>query len=195
MVGLEKIPALVRTLTNQHKLELSLIENLQREDLNVMEIATAYQKLRSQFNLTIEEIGKRVGNVSISAVSNRLRLLKLPDFVVEKLIDGSINEAHARPLIMLDKDTVKKVLDRIIKEDWSARRVEQFVANYHKNLANKDLTKAKCITENPYAEKLKTFQSKLGADVNITTNIKGAGFIKIKFKNEEELERLQKIIC
>lgn len=195
MAGLDKIPALVRTLTDQHKLELSLIENLQRADLNVMEIATAYLKLRDQFNMTLEEIRKSAGVKSISAVSNRLRLLKLPDFVVEKLIDGSINEGHARPLIMLDEATVKQVLDKIIKEDWSARRVEQFVANYQKNVTNKELTKAKRITENPYADKLKTFQSKLDADVDITTNIKGAGFIKIKFKNEEELERLQKIIC
>lgn len=195
MVGLDKIPALVRTLSNQHKLELSLIENLQRTDLNVMEIATAYLKLRDQFNMTLEEIRKSAGVKSVSAVSNRLRLLKLPNFVIEKIIDGSINEAHARPLIMLDKSTIKQVLEKIIKEDWSARRVEQFVANYCKNLTNKDLAKDKRITENPYEERQRIFQSKLETDVNIITNIKGAGFIRIKFKNEEEFERLRKIIC
>ncbi len=195
IAGLDKIPALVRTLTDQHRLELSLIENLQRADLNVMEIATAYLKLRDQFNMTLEEIRKSAGVKSISAVSNRLRLLKLPNIVIEKLVDGSITEGQARPLIILDEETVGQVLDKIIKEDWSARHIEQFVNNYKKNLDNKELTKTKRITANPYEPQLKKLQSKLGSGVNITINNKGAGFIKIKFKDEEEFERLQKIIC
>lgn len=194
MVGLDKIPALVRTLTGQHKLELSLIENLQRKDLNVMEIATAYKKLRDQFNMGIEDIGKRVGNVSASTVGNRLRLLKLPSFVIDKLVDGTINEGHARPLIILDDATIKKVLDRIIKEDWSSRRVEQFIADYKRNLGNKELPESKKITENPYAKQLNSLKKRLDTEVGITTNIRGAGFIKIKFKNEEEFDRLRKII-
>ena len=92
LAGKDKIPALVRTLTGQHKLELSLIENLQRKDLNIIETATAYQKLRDQFNLNLEEIGKRVGNKSTSAVSNTLRLLKLPKKVLEALADGRLSE-------------------------------------------------------------------------------------------------------
>ncbi len=195
IAGLDKIPALVRTLTDQHRLELSLIENLQRADLNVMEIATAYLKLRDQFNMTLEEIRKSAGVKSVSAVSNRLRLLKLPNIVIEKLVDGSITEGQARPLIILDEETVGQVLDKIIKEDWSARHIEQFVNNYKKNLDNKELTKIKRITANPYEPQLKKLQSKLGSGVNITINNKGAGFIKIKFKDEEEFERLQKIIC
>lgn len=194
LAGLDKIPALVRTLTDQHKLELSLIENLQRADLNVMEIATAYLKLRDQFNMTLEEIRQSAGVKSISAVSNRLRLLKLPSVVIERLIEGSITEGQARPLIILDEDTVGKVLDKIIKEDWSARRIEQFVNNYKKNLDNKKLTKTKRITSNPYEPQLKKLQSKLGSGVDISVNNKGAGFIKIKFKDQEDFERLQKII-
>jgi ParB family chromosome partitioning protein len=194
LAGLDKIPALVRTLTDQHKLELSLIENLQRADLNVMEIATAYLKLRDQFNMTLEEIRQSAGVKSISAVSNRLRLLKLPSVVIERLIEGSITEGQARPLIILDEDTVEKVLGKIIKEDWSARRIEQFVNNYKKNLDNKKLTKTKRITSNPYEPQLKKLQSKLGSGVDISVNNKGAGFIKIKFKDQEDFERLQKII-
>ena len=76
--GLEKIPAIVRTLSDQHRLELSLIENIQRRDLSPIETAVAYAKLRDQFNLTLDEIGDRVGSKSVSAVSNTLRLLKLP---------------------------------------------------------------------------------------------------------------------
>lgn len=194
IAGLDKIPALVRTLNNQRKLEISLIENLQRKDLNVMEIATAYLKLRNQFNLSIEEIGKKVGNVSAATVNNRLRLLRLPDFVIDKLVDGSINEGHARPLIILDEETIKQILPRIISEDWSSRRVEQFIVDYKKNLTNKKLPKSKKITENPYTRQLKSIQDRLKTDVNITTNSRGAGVIKIKFKNEKEFERLQKII-
>jgi len=194
IAGLDKIPALVRTLTNQHKLELSLIENLQRKDLNVMEIATAYLKLRDQFNLSNEDIGKRVGNVSCSTVGNRLRLLKLPSFVIDRLVDGSISEGQARPLIILDEDILKKIVPRIISEDWSTRRVEQFVVDLKKNRANGSLSKVKQLTDNPYITQLNRLKDKLKADVNISTNSRGAGFIKIKFKNEKEFERLQKII-
>ena len=88
--GLDKIPALVRTLTDQHKLELSLIENLQRRDLNPLETATAYLKLRDQFNLTLDEIGQRVGGKSVSTISNTLRLLRLPEPVREALLDGRL---------------------------------------------------------------------------------------------------------
>jgi ParB family chromosome partitioning protein len=159
-----------------------------------MEIATAYLKLRDQFNMTLEEIRQSAGVKSISAVSNRLRLLKLPSVVIERLIEGSITEGQARPLIILDEDTVGKVLGKIIKEDWSARRIEQFVNNYKKNLDNKKLTKTKRITSNPYEPQLKKLQSKLGSGVDISVNNKGAGFIKIKFKDQEDFERLQKII-
>jgi ParB family chromosome partitioning protein len=79
--GVDKVPALVRTLSNQHKLELSLIENLQRRDLNPLETATAYLKLRDQFNLTLDQIGHRVGGKSVAAISNTLRLLRLPESV------------------------------------------------------------------------------------------------------------------
>jgi ParB family chromosome partitioning protein len=114
MVELDKIPALVRTLTDQHRLEISLIENLQRKDLNVMETATAYLKLRDQFNLTLEQIGKRVGNKSISAVSNKLRLLKLSAYMKQTLIDGELTEGQVRPLIGLDDDVTKKIDTQII---------------------------------------------------------------------------------
>ena len=100
--GLAKVPALVRTLSNQHKLELSLIENLQRRDLNVLETATAYLKLRDQFNLTLDQIGQRVGGKSVSTISNTLRLLRLPESVRSALADGRLREGQARPLINLE---------------------------------------------------------------------------------------------
>lgn len=194
IAGLDKIPALVRTLTDQHKLEISLIENLQRRDLNAMETATAYLKLRDQFNLTLEEIGKRVGNRSVSAVSNKLRLLKLSNAIKEQLVAGNITEGQARPLIGLDDETVKNVLPQIIGENWNSRKIEQFVVNLKKNRSDSSLTPMQKIKQQPYDKQLKHIQDRLKTEVKIQTNSKGAGRITIKFKNEKEFERLQELI-
>lgn len=194
LAGLDKLPALVRTLTAQHKLEISLIENLQRKDLNEMETATAYLKLRDQFNLTLEQIGKRVGNRSVSAVSNKLRLLKLPTFVQEMLVAGSISEGQVRPLIGLDEETMKKILPKIIRQEWSARKIEQFIVDLKKNRTSPEMSPERQIKELPYGEQLKRIKKHLKTDVSINTNSKGAGKITIKFKNEEEFERLQKLL-
>lgn len=194
IVGLDKIPALVRTLSGQHKLEISLIENLQRKDLNDMETATAYLKLRDQFNLTLEQIGKRVGNRSVGAVSNKLRLLKLPTFVQDMLVEGSITEGQARPLIGLEEDITRKVIPRIIKEEWSARKVEQFIVDLKKNRTVPEMSQERQIKEQSYSKQLKLIQNHLKTDVSILTNSKGAGRITIKFKNEKEFERLQKLL-
>ncbi len=194
LAGLDKIPALVRTLTGQHKLEVSLIENLQRKDLNVMETATAYLKLRSQFNLSLEQIGKRVGNCSISAVSNKLRLLKLPSIVRDKLVSGEMTEGQARPLIVLEESIIKKVLPKIINEEWSSRKIEQFIVDLKKNRANTEMSSARQIKEQPYKKQLESLKTHLKTEVSINTNSRGSGRITIKFKNEKEFERLQKLL-
>lgn len=143
IAGITKIPALVRKLSDQHKLEISLIENLQRQDLNVMETATAYQKLRDQFNLSLDEIGKRVGNRSISAVSNTMRLMKLPDFAKQALVDGQITEGQMRPLIGFNEKAFKQILPRIIKENWNARKIEQFVVSFKRSNIDKTVSVSK----------------------------------------------------
>ena len=193
MAGLDKIPALVRTLTDQHKLEISLIENLQREDLNVIEIATAYLKLFEQFNMSLIDISERVGVKSKSTVSNRMRLLKLPIYVREELVKGRLSESQARPLIGLDLEIIKKVLPKIINEGWTSRRVEQFVVDLKMNNF-KTKTSSRQIVDQPYGEQLKRIQKRLKADVRISTNTKGAGKITIRFKNVKEFERLQEIL-
>ena len=194
LAGLDKIPALVRTLTGQHKLEISLIENLQRKDLNDMETATAYLKLRDQFNLTLEQIGKRVGNRSAGAVSNKLRLLKLPTFVQDMLVEGSITEGQARPLIGFEESIIRKVIPRIIKEEWSARKIEQFIVDLKKNRTVPEMSPERQIKVQPYGKQLKLIKVHLKTDVSIQTTSKGAGKITIKFKNEQEFERLQKLL-
>jgi ParB family chromosome partitioning protein len=193
IAGLSKIPALVRTLTDQHKLEISLIENLQRKDLNVMETATAYLKLRDQFNMSLEQIGKRVGNSSISTVSNKLRLLKLPSFVREVLADGKMTEGQARPLIGLDDETIKLVLPRIVDESWTSRKVEQYLVDLKKSRSELK-TATKKVNEQPFKSQLEHLQKRLKTDVSIRTNTKGAGQITIKFKNESEFKRLENLL-
>lgn len=194
IAGLDKIPSLVRTLSGQHKLEISLIENLQRKDLNVMETATAYLKLRDQFNMTLEQIGKRVGGMSVSAVSNKLRLLKLPDFARAELVDGRLTEGQARPLIGLDNETIRKIMPRIIKENWTSRKVEQYIVDLKKSRVDAKMPLLRQVNEKPYSAQLQRITDHLKTEVKISTNFKGAGQITIKFKNEKEFERLQNLI-
>jgi ParB family chromosome partitioning protein len=194
IAGLETIPALVRTMTNQNKLEVSLIENLQRRDLNTIETATAYQKLRDQFNLSNEAIGKRV-NKSQSAVQNTMRLLKLPKHVRELIAEGKLTEGQARPLISWDEAFIAAVVPRIIAEEWSARKVEQYVVNA-RNGGKREQPKTQTVKETAsrHEAKITTLRSRLKTDVNIRVNNKGAGTIVIKFKNENDLERLQHLL-
>lgn len=192
IAGLETIPALVRTMSDQNKLEVSLIENLQRRDLNTIETATALQKLRDQFNLSNEEIGKRV-NKSQSAVQNTMRLLKLPKNVRELIAEGKLTEGQARPLISWDEEFINAVVPRIIAEEWSARKVEQYVVNARNGKKQPEPQTVKQ-TESRHEAKITTLRSRLKTDVNIRVNNKGAGTIVIKFKNENDLERLQKLL-
>jgi ParB family chromosome partitioning protein len=192
-VGLDKIPALVRTVSGQQKLELSLIENLQRQDLNIIETATAYQKLRDQFNLTLDEIGGRVGNRSVSTISNVLRLLKLPQSVREALANGQLSEGQARPLIGLDEIVVAEILPKIIAEGWTTRRIEQFKAQM--TIAEKTPNKrARQNADSPYLKDVDYLQKRLKTVIDIQSNAKGAGKIVIKFKDSKEYDRIKAIL-
>ena len=191
--GLEKIPALVRTLTDQNKLELSLIENLQRRDLNVIETATAYAKLRDQFNLTNDQIGTRV-HKSPSGVNNTMRLLKLPKEVQYLVAEGELTEGQVRPLISWDADFVLKLIPRIVAEGWSARKIEQYMVNAKKEGASKASDVPMVPVESPVNAHIDSLKQRLKTDVAIRTNSKGAGRIVISFKNQAELERLQSLL-
>jgi ParB family chromosome partitioning protein len=190
--GLDKIPALIRTLSGQHKLELSLIENLQRRDLNVLETATAYMKLRDQFNLTLDEIGKRVGNRSISAVSNTLRLLKLPTEVRSALLEGKLREGQARPLIGLDEAITRKLLDTIITEEWSSRKIEQYITDLKKE--TKVSPNVRVVSNVSHDHEVARIKKRFNTDISIRTNTKGAGQIVIKFASEDEFKRIQGLL-
>ena len=193
LAGLERVPAVVRELSDQNRLELSLIENIQRDNLNVLEMAEAYLKLREQFNLTAKEIGERVGGRSESAVLNTLRLLKLPQIVKDYIISGKLKEGQARPLLKIDEETIKKILPKIIEENWSSRKIEQFLVNYKKQIEESKKVEPKKVN-NPFEKTVKHISKKLSADVDIKTSARGSGKIVIKFKSEEELKRLEKIL-
>lgn len=193
LAGLDKIPALVRTLSGQHKLEVSLIENLQRRDLNVIETATAYQKLRDQFNLSLEQIGERVGGKSVSSISNTLRLLKLPETAKNAIVEGKVTEGQMRPLIGLDKKVIDELLPTIISEDWSARKIEQFVVDRKRQMADKPASKATKI-KSIHQEAMSSLEKRLQAKVDVKTNTKGAGRIVISFSSDEEFERISKLL-
>lgn len=193
LAGIEKIPSIVRTLTNQHKLELALIENLQRRDLNPLEMATAYLKLHTQFNMTYEDIGQRVGGKAISTISNVMRLLQLPPEAKQALVEGKISEGHARQILALDDPAVaNELLEYILKEGWSVRKAEQYVVGYKKGARTESREHAvkNTRTETPLTQAL---GKRLALPVSLKTTAKG-GQIIITFKDEAELERISRLL-
>lgn len=131
LAGLETIPAIIRTLDDQNKLEMMIIENAQREDLTPIELATAYAKLKEQFNLTNTEISQRVGK-SPSSVVNTMRLLKLPEEAKQAMQEHHLMEGPMRPLVNAQPELIREVLPKIIDEGWSARKVEQYITDKKK---------------------------------------------------------------
>lgn len=193
--GRQTIPAIVRTLTDQHRLELSLIENIQRHDLNPLETATAFLKLRDQFNLSLEEISQQVGGRSVSAISNSIRLLRLPGPVQQALLERTIREGQARPLIGCDEAAVTHILPTLIKEQWSARQVEQWVtAQKHADGQAHAKRPAARPLAAVHAKKAAALTSQLGTPVKVRANTKGAGQIVIAFSDDEEFQRLTSLL-
>lgn len=160
LAGLKTVPVIVRTLDAQNKLELSIIENAQREDLNPIELATAYAKLKAQFNLSNEEIGKRVGK-SAASVINTMRLLKLPDEAKRAMQEHNLMEGPMRPLISASPELVHEILPKMIAEGWSARNVERYIADH------KAKSSVKAVKMNRYLAEEKRLGERLGVEVKI----------------------------
>ena len=189
---LEKIPAIVRTLDAQNRLELSLIENVQREDLNAIETATAYAKLKTQFNMTSEEVAHRVGK-SETAVINTMRLLSLPDEAKHAMVEHELSEGQMRPLITATPEQIKAVLPKIINESWSARKVEQYMVELKaRDKAAKNAKESLASSESE--SRAAKLSKKLGVSVKVRTSARGSGDIVLKFKNEKEFEKLCSIL-
>ena len=178
LAGLTKIPAIVRSLDLQKRLELSIIENAQREDLNAIELATAYAKLKSQFNLTAKEIAARVGK-SESSVFNTMRLLNFPDEIKQTIVKEKLSEGVMRPLVTAEPELVNKVLPKIIEEGWTARKVERYMAE------NKKKSSASLMKKDTFSKE----EDALSAKYNIPVKIVGRS-LTFKCKNEAELKDL-----
>ncbi|MDN5819470.1 MAG: ParB/RepB/Spo0J family partition protein [bacterium] len=193
-IGLEKIPVIVRTLSGQHKLELSLIENLQRRDLNVLETATAYAKLRNQFNLTLDEIGERVGGKSASSISNTMRLLKLPENVKQAVANNQLSEGQARPLVGVDEAIINQVLAKAIKESWSARQIEKFIADNKQSVRKPSQPSQAAKQPEVYSQDSKQFTKRFQTSVQVKAKSSGSGQIVIPFKSDDDYARIKKLL-
>lgn len=193
IAGLTEIPVIIRSMTDQNQLEISLIENIQRRDLNSIETATAYAKLRDQFNLNNEEIAQRV-HKSTSAVTNTMRLLKLPKEVVALIAEGQLTEGQARPLIGQDPDTIVAIIPKIISEEWSARKVEQYVVNLKNTEESKRTLNDSKPSNEAYLATLESLKTRFATKVDIRSNTKGAGKIIIDFKNQAEFDRIKDLL-
>jgi ParB family chromosome partitioning protein len=191
--NLETIPAVIRTLSDQQVMEISLIENLQREDLNAMEIALAYQNLIDTFSFTQEELSVKVGK-SRSHIANFLRLLQLPAKVKDYVSRGTLSMGHARAILGLKNEkNIEEFTEQSIKHQWSVRELEDAVrkmeADYHKKPKKKIATK-----KDSYLIALEEgLQEYLKTTVKIKAN-KGKGKIEIAYYSNDDLQRLMDII-
>lgn len=192
LAGLKEVPVIIKNFTEQEIVEISLIENIQRENLNPIEEAQAYKRLLTEFNLKQDEVAERVSK-SRTAVTNSMRLLKLCDEVQQMIIDDMISTGHARALISIeDPEQQYMIAQRVFDEKLSVRDVEKLVKNLHKPAKPKKVDdKTMQVIYQDIEEKLK---QKLGRKVIVTSKGEGSGKIEIEFYNHEDLDRLLDVL-
>lgn len=183
MAGLKTIPVFIRVANDEQMLEMALIENIHRENLNAIEVAISYQRLLEECKLTQDQLSEKVGK-DRSTVSNFLRLLKLPAEIQIAIRDGYITMGHARALVNIsDKTKQLIILKRIIDEDLSVRQVEMLTRE-------KQPKKQANVVPESYKVQADTLSKALKMNVKVNRDSKGKGSLTIKFKNDEEFERL-----
>lgn len=191
LAGLTMVPAYLREAGDEELLEMALVENIQRENLDPIEVALSYQRLIEEFTLTQEQVSEKVGKKR-STVTNMIRLLKLPASIQLLLQSGHIQTGHARALLALEDDKEKEMLaEQIVKYDFSVRKVEELVKEL--NAGEKtDVQNGKSITRTP--KEFKALKSALSevfeSKVSIACTPKGEGKITINFTSDSELERI-----
>ena len=190
LLGLKEVPAIVMDLSDKDILEISLIENIQRQDLNPIEEALAYQKLLSDFNLTQEELSKRVGKSRV-AISNTIRLTALCDTVKQYLIDEVITEGHGRALLAIENPKLQcEVAQKVIDEKLSVRELERLI----KTIKADKRPKEKSREISPYYKDVtERLQNYFGTKVSIS-NKNNKGRIEIEYYSDEDLQRILEII-
>ena len=197
LAGLETIPAYVRTVEDETVMEMALIENIQREDLNPVEIALTFQKLIEQYHLTQDRLSERVGKKR-ATIANYLRLLKLPAEIQIGLKNKQIDMGHARALISLgDPKLQVKIFEEIQEHGYSVRKVEEIVKSLSEGEAVKSGTRKITPKRSKLPEEFNLLKQQLtgffNTKVQLTCSEKGKGKISIPFSNEEELERIMEI--
>ena len=190
-IGLKEVPAIVMNLTEKQILEISLIENIQREDLNSIEEALAYKRLINDFNLTQEELSKRVGKSRVT-ITNTLRLLNLSEDVQQYIIEGVISEGHGRALLGITDSKVQcELAQNVIDDKLSVRELELLIRKLETSPTR---AKSKAANENPYYKDVTyKLENYFGTKVNIT-NKNNKGKIEIEYYSEEDLQRILEII-
>ena len=190
LAGLETIPAYVRVANDQAMLEMALVENIQRENLDAIEIAITYKRLIEECSLTQEQLSEKVSKQR-STVTNYLRLLKLPPEVQLGIREKKISMGHARALINVEKaEDMVEIYHRIMEDDLSVRDVEELTRGKKKiepRLKHKNLTGN--LTEK-YSDKLKSLSKQYNAKIELKSNVQGAGKIIIPFANEDDLDKI-----
>lgn len=193
MAGLNSVPAYVRTADDEKMMQMALVENIQREDLNAIEIALAYQNLIEQYHLTQDKLSEKIGK-NRATIANYLRLLKLPAQVQMALRNKEVDQGHARALLGLDKPTLQvKLFNEIKEKGYSVRQVEDMVKalnNGETVKSGRHTMKAKNRLPEEYNELKNRLAEVFRTKVEMTCSQKGKGRIILSFANEEELEHL-----
>ena len=188
--GVKEVPVVIRAYTKQQSMEIALIENVQRADLNPIEEAMAYQQLMQEFDLTQEEIAERVSK-NRATITNSMRLLKLDRRVQDLLIRGQISSGHARALLALeDGEQQYQAALKIISNKWSVREVERFVKSMGKTPAKREADPEKERMDLFYRDLEERLKSLMGTKVSINQKDKNKGRIEIEYYSSAELERI-----
>lgn len=193
IAGIKEIPAYVREVNDEQMIAFALIENIQREELNPLEVAMGYQRLMEECNYTQSEVAERVGK-NRTTVTNMMRLLQLPDFLQAALRDEKISTGHARALINVEKESHQKdILKKILKKSLSVRQTEKVVRSLTKKDDQTD-RKSPSKTESPFLNQIeKRLRNNLSTKVNIRKKGDG-GEIRIEYYSNDDLERLLQIL-
>lgn len=192
LAGLKEVPVIIRKYSEQEIVEISLIENIQREDLNEIEEAKAYKRLMTEFNLKQDEIAERVSK-SRTAVTNSMRLLKLCDEVQKMIIDDMISAGHARAIISIeDPEEQYNLAQKIFDEKMSVRDVEKYIKNMNK--PEKVKKKENKSLEVIYQEKEEILKQSLSTKVSVVGKGNGSGKIEIEFFSHDDFDRLMEIL-
>lgn len=189
MAGLKTIPAFIRVANDEQMLEMALIENIHRQNLNAIEVAISYKRLIEECALTQEQLSEKVGK-NRTTITNFLRLLKLPPEIQIALRDGTITMGHARALIAVEHEAAQlRLLKLVLDEGLSVRQIEQMVRDMNKPRGKKKKTSPAELPEK-YKKISALLSDALGIPVSLKRNNKGAGSIVIPFKDDESLERV-----